>query len=248
MVVQAASPSQRVSIHAAREGGDGEPSGDSNACNWFQSTPPARAATRPHGSCRGSRLVSIHAAREGGDGATTCKVAGGQCFNPRRPRGRRHLPKMYGTPAYQFQSTPPARAATPRFDGLRHGRAGFNPRRPRGRRPPQDALTMVPLPFQSTPPARAATSRTRRISLPTYMFQSTPPARAATLPQRLHQRAFHRFNPRRPRGRRQPRTSRSHWRIYVSIHAAREGGDVVSFWSRDAARLFQSTPPARAAT
>ena len=100
--------------------------------------------------------------------------------------------------------------------------------------------------FQSTPPARAATSYPGTGVSPS-LFQSTPPARAAT--------------------RNIPCSSCTRT---VSIHAAREGGDVVG--AVDATGLFcfnprrprgrrldlaingttvpvfQSTPPARAAT
>ena len=89
----------------------------------FQSTPPARAATREF------RIVSYII----------------NCFNPRRPRGRR-------------------RAATPAPRRLPR----FNPRRPRGRRPKDVGSVPVSSQFQSTPPARAATRPEwpRRVRLP----------------------------------------------------------------------------------
>src|ERR1039458_5073630 len=124
-----------VSSHAAREGGD--------------------VLLRPHrGGCR----VSIHAAREGGDRKTWAACPCLPSFNPRRPRGRRRAatpaprrlprfnprrprgrrPKDVGSVpvSSQFQSTPPARAATCCYA-----------------RPAEAAA------FQSTPPARAATER-----------------------------------------------------------------------------------------
>ena len=58
---------------------------------------------------------------------------------------------------YGFQSTPPARGATPRPDRCIRPAQYFNPRPPRGgRRPPCLTPTMTPT-FQSTPPARGAT-------------------------------------------------------------------------------------------
>src|ERR1022692_2514447 len=85
---------------------------------------------------------------------------------------------------------------------------GFNPRRPRGRRHAKGAYAKQQITFQSTPPARAATSG----SSPTPyagLFQSTPPARAATCAKgtSLHDPP-------------------------VSIHAAREGGDLTRVYSR----------------
>ena len=56
-------------------------------------------------------------------------------------------------------------------------------------------------------------------------FQSTPPARAAT-----HHPAHHAAP------------------LLVSIHAAREGGDMSNPITRHPSAKFQSTPPARAAT
>src|ERR1017187_2617071 len=55
------------------------------------------------------------------------------------------------------------------------------------------------------------------------------------------------FNPPRPGGRRQDR-NRHRLAVLVSIHAAREGGDTSATSATIEAALFQSTPPARAAT
>src|ERR1039458_8304859 len=78
----------------------------------FQSTPPARAATRAlHPYCQ-CAYVSIHAAREGGDICLACGARDKQSFNPRRPRGRRRCDNVGGSGGSVFQSTPPARAAT----------------------------------------------------------------------------------------------------------------------------------------
>ena len=56
-------------------------------------------------------------------------------------------------------------------------------------------------------------------------FQSTPPARGATVC-----------------------VIRAPPQTQISIHAPREGGDVVCLQQTSAIRLFQSTPPARGAT
>ena len=102
-----------ISIHAPREGGDllyHVPNGGSRK---FQSTPPARGATKSGAEFTVKCDISIHAPREGGD-----------------LRGS-------GTPwaSLIFQSTPPARGATyPRSRRL-WARWYFNPRPPRGGRP-----------------------------------------------------------------------------------------------------------------
>ena len=56
-----------ISIHAAREGGDGLSGYFALLCLEFQSTPPVKAATLQQSGCPQSAAISIHAAREGGD-------------------------------------------------------------------------------------------------------------------------------------------------------------------------------------
>ena len=125
----------------------------------FQSTPPARGATsRPvRRSCsaayfnprppRGGRLKQVM--------LMCSKVFD---FNPRPPRGGRHLYVYLPRTPQTFQSTPPARGATP-----------------------AEVVFPVRCTFQSTPPARGATiTFSRTVWIPS--FQSTPPARGATAP------------------------------------------------------------------
>ena len=80
-----------ISIHAPREGGDGDGAG-----------------------LRGRRRISIHAPREGGDTGDAHADRVVRNFNPRPPRGGR-LPAntLDGEWMPKFQSTPPARGATP---------------------------------------------------------------------------------------------------------------------------------------
>ena len=79
--------------------------------------------------------ISIHAPREGGD-FWPAWVSGSICdFNPRPPRGGRQRKNDQSTRANIFQSTPPARGATPIV-----------------------GLWLMLLIFQSTPPARGATN------------------------------------------------------------------------------------------
>ena len=145
-----------ISIHAPREGGDCTISPSSQVISSFQSTPPARGATKIQHSCLPAVLISIHAPREGGDGAGGNGRSSGSDFNPRPPRGGRRR-RGAGLPLRRrFQSTPPARGATNRSrcscyppdisihapreggDGRRRRvpRRGedFNPRPPRGGR------------------------------------------------------------------------------------------------------------------
>ena len=143
----------------------------------FQSTHPARGATSCPRSCklracisihapregcdrrdlpeRGHKGISIHAPREGCDHTGMCSRRQLQDFNPRTPRGvRRSQCRQRRRSNSPFQSTHPARGATPqRPPGLCHTpisihapREGcddwrrrswttglnFNPRTPRG--------------------------------------------------------------------------------------------------------------------
>ena len=234
-----------VSIHAAHAGGD----------------PRAPVVA----------LVSIHAAHAGGDASSCALRCIADCFNPRRPRGRRQRPGAI----------------------VQRRRRRFNPRRPRGRRllpthvhsrrravsihaahaggdAPCRCLNPPLHVFQSTPPTRAATytAPALRASL---MFQSTPPTRAATASCQLQLWiacvSIHAAHEGGDDTRPHEATCPEHVSIHaaheggdrstialittlagVSIHAAHEGGDA-RWRDRLALRtLFQSTPPARAAT
>ena len=59
-----------ISIHAAREGGDGGCMVRNKNTRGFQSTPPVKAATPLAFKLRVRLEISIHAAREGGDGSS----------------------------------------------------------------------------------------------------------------------------------------------------------------------------------
>ena len=57
-----------ISIHAAREGGDVIKNEEYTNAAIFQSTPPVKAATTGSAPRATLTRISIHAAREGGDG------------------------------------------------------------------------------------------------------------------------------------------------------------------------------------
>ncbi len=79
----------------------------------FQSTRPARGAT--HKSCKRAIAddVSIHAPRAGRDRAQLRYGRSAGRFNPRAPRGARQITTAQGGRSFRFQSTRPARGATP---------------------------------------------------------------------------------------------------------------------------------------
>ena len=124
-----------ISIHASLAGGDKSLLRRQGRHAGFQSTPPSREATVAQRFARETGLFqSTPPSRE----ATSASAAGFSApphFNPRLPRGRRHLADLLADQKPVFQSTPPSREATPI---PAHGQAPgkhFNPRLPRGRRP-----------------------------------------------------------------------------------------------------------------
>ena len=167
----------------------------------FQSAPPVWAATVYDTGRTGSKGVSIRAARVGGDHAGNPVVIFSRGFNPRRPCGRRHRSHKLSQQLKLFQSAPPVWAATIAV-GVGASRVSFNPRRPCGRRLVLVGSSIRQSQFQSAPPVWAATLKAETSTLE-RLFQSAPPVWAATgkFPLRF-------------------------LRPYVSIRAARVGGDV----------------------
>ena len=147
----------------------------------FQSTLPARGATRTiKKSCK-NIWISIHAPRTGSDRCNHYAGNAGKYFNPRSPHGERLIDALTAQRIEAFQSTLPARGATllcyhfsrrkgisihaPRTgsdNGASRGtdKAGnFNPRSPHGERHAVERFYALSPAFQSTLPARGATPR-----------------------------------------------------------------------------------------
>ena len=216
---------RRISIHAPRTGSDSAASnGHPPGCHFnprsphgerrvpprvaaadsgeFQSTLPARGATRFTLVNPPQLAISIHAPRTGSD-LSFCDFSPAQArFQSTLPaRGatfqRRNLPNLL-----KFQSTLPARGATLWFCRVSAHTCNFNPRSPHGERPaqhpdsprgghfnPRSPHGERPRPtmtaarsrrFQSTLPARGATTGKGRKRPRKRKFQSTLPARGAT--------------------------------------------------------------------
>ena len=217
-----------ISIHAPREGCDHIQKLLAHGRSLFQSTHPARGATRASNLCNSSALN----------------------FNPRTPRGVRRRYWSESVSSFLFQSTHPARGATEDYETAK-ARVDISIHAPReGCDLPRDSPVELLEPisihapregcdqamldliieakrFQSTHPARGATHGLLRslvqisisihapregcdgsISLrytTCFRFQSTHPARGATwLCRRKRSLPWH-FNPRTPRGVRQER-------------------------------------------
>ncbi len=191
----------------------------------FQSTRPARGATKRKARSLLTLGVSIHAPRAGRDEKCLIAINHSSGVSIHAPRA--------GRDTNEFT--------------LRSSARSFNPRAPRGARRPARANRRAALLFQSTRPARGATGHERRAvpicgpfnpraprgarrcnvfgSYNGLMFQSTRPARGATSSGMGSLSGFTGFNPRAPRGARL---------------CARQMASVPI--------LFQSTRPARGAT
>ena len=150
---------RHVSTHAAREAGDSATTTPSRESSSFQLTPPARAATR----------------------ATMTTAAWRSCFNPHRPRGRRHVAALspvggipvsthaareggdtssmlYFAVAFLFQPTSPVRTAT-RHEAQALGVLPVSTHAAReGGDGRHTALGRCPRELQPTPPVWAATA------------------------------------------------------------------------------------------
>ena len=192
-----------ISIHAPRTGSDPTSSHSSLGIRPFQSTLPARGATRYQAHhqapqrfqstlpARGATIISllhgkaaeisIHAPRTGSDGV----VVGVPCcccvISIHAPRtGSDVFPVPLAPVIKIFQSTLPARGATRGLFVVVLKSRDFNPRSPHGERLAAPQRRMFWQVFQSTLPARGAT-RHAAADVCVAQFQSTLPARGATI-------------------------------------------------------------------
>ena len=219
------SPTQSpISIHAPRTGSDASERACGDRPRKFQSTLPARGATRDGDGGDLMEVISIHAPRTGSDegvnqltirevfqstlparGATlaiTMRTFRACYFNPRSPHGER---RAYHTTCDRVADhfnprSPHGERRQARREEARRRKISIHA--PRTGSDADAALRMAAaMQFQSTLPARGATtSRMRKNCY--FLFQSTLPARGATFPP----------------------CSRRHIRC-ISIHAPRTGSD-----------------------
>ena len=101
----------------------------------------------------------------------------------------------------------------------------FNPRPPRGGRPAPGMPTGTFWVFQSTPPARGATGARKQKDRQLRDFNPRPPRGGRHLIDFVKNLLQGNFNPRPPRGGRRHPAGYVHGKIFISIHAPREGGD-----------------------
>ena len=239
---------ETISIHAPRTGSDHFALETIGVEVQFQSTLPARGATRqfvhslsppsdfnprsPHGERRGYRRAGRRGHRH---------------FNPRSPHGERHAGQLHlDDDANHFNPRSPHGERRRRASGRRR-LCRISIHAPRTGSDPFRIYRTVPdLTFQSTLPARGATYS------PTgepceEVFQSTLPARGATsTPTIVCSGATH-FNPRSPHGERPFRIYRTVPDLtFQSTLPARGATLTATCFVSDTS--FQSTLPARGAT
>ena len=211
----------------------------------FQSTLPAGGATCRRNPPQQPRPISIHAPRGGSDmivgviismfkrfqstlpagGATTCPCPCPICvsdFNPRSPRGERHLKPRYRRKSRIFQSTLPAGGATS-FQWSQTSRFGT---------------------FQSTLPAGGATFPSGTRCLPFVCISIHAPRGGSDTKMDLQYSNPRRyFNPRSPRGERLRLVLLVNRQLDISIHAPRGGSDGTVLPSPSYHRYFNPRSP-----
>ena len=145
-----------------------------------------------------------------------------------------------------FQSTLPARGATPGGSSWSCWPSYFNPRSPRGERQISLARVRTAPTFQSTLPARGATGVVILVQVDVGISIHAPREGSDRAHHRLR-RAESNFNPRSPRGERpRSRMMGYPWTLFQSTLPAR--GATRGATGRPPIGEFQSTLPARGAT
>ena len=173
----------------------------------------------------GCDWISIHALREEGD--MLCRSANSATLNfyPRPPRGGRRVQLVENIVDSEFLSTPSARRATVPSEFAQTQERDFYPRPPRGGRPSTLWSSSCSRYFYPRPPRGGRLVRKVRAKSIDNIFLSTPSARRAT-----------------------PTAPSSITVPSISIHALREEGDMMMFFSCGVETEFLSTPSARRAT
>ena len=171
-------------------------------CRDFNPRSPHGERPKAPEQAQAQEHISIHAPRTGSDCGNNPDV-----YKPsisiHAPRtGSDIHPMQLDVHPHEFQSTLPARGATPSDDSLMAMKAHFNPRSPHGERLTSDNIIHSLCVFQSTLPARGATHWKK----------------SARNPQ-------NHFNPRSPHGERRISGLNGRMVEAISIHAPRTGSD-----------------------
>ena len=240
------------------------------AAKIFQSTLPARGATRAAAARAWNNDISIHAPRTGSDdavsasktsilvfqstlparGATPCERDGeaAAAISIHAPRTGSDRPKMQSGCARQVISIHAPRTGSDSEWQARRVAQTISIHAPR-----TGSDRFVHFNFIRTFDISIHAPRTgsdwlrKKTCEPSTAFQSTLPARGATTRRLTKSNVYPHFNPRSPHGERPPCCSCSRPRA-ISIHAPRTGSDGSFCQSCHVIFVFQSTLPARGAT
>ena len=189
----------------------------------FQSTHPSRGATLNAMRCLHKERVSIHAPLAGCDSADFDQLLCLQSFNPRTPRGVRHIYSEYYILFGVFQSTHPSRGATIS---------------------PQQAAGYMAVSIHA--PLAGCDQNFVYVALQVLCFNPRTP-RGVRPSYRCYVGWVRSFNPRTPRG---VRLLLANWlfeqKEFQSTHPSRGATGIQHFSA--ASREFQSTHPSRGAT
>ena len=147
----------------------------------FQSTPPARGATVFMAALLTTLGISIHAPREGGDLMILRRGSRHiSDFNPRPPRGGRPPRALATKLGIRISIHAPREGGDSAAYPVPWNKyISIHAPREGGDTSPYGKISYTKL-FQSTPPARGATEKDINITYQELEFQSTPPARGAT--------------------------------------------------------------------
>ena len=212
--------SDYISIHTPREGSDHMQSCKNKPDHAFQSTLPARGATRSsnllHSFGVNFNPHSPRGERPKGQIPTWIRFD----FNPHSPRGER-LPLSYSEGEWEEISIHTPREGSDLLP-LQHGLPPrhFNPHSPRGERPQIWGMFLFGRLFQSTLPARGATA----VCIP---VRSSNDISIHTPREGSDQRMIHGvqmlgyFNPHSPRGERPQGLMRRPGTVYFNPHSPR---------------------------
>ena len=216
-------PTGAISIHAPRTGSDLTISLLFCACTTFQSTLPARGATRLASGEGKQTGISIHAPRTGSDTDATPSltapwnfnprsphgerrtraevITASADFNPRSPHGERQFLYVCVSERKRFQSTLPARGATTDALPIFSCSGNFNPRSPHGERLISPSVLKIDcVTFQSTLPARGATLRHMQLAFTSNFNPRSPHGERLSSDGAVI--SANNFNPRSPHGER----------------------------------------------
>ena len=214
-----------VSIHAPREGCDLVAPGIRLSRAKFQFTHPGRGATIPRPSACIVAQVSIHAPREGCDRSEHAYYPSHSSFNSRTPGGVRRSGGRLSTKATEFQFTHPGRGAT----SSTH-RSSFSL-----------------YAFQFTHPGRGATRASYALYFATFCFNSRTPG-GVRHGKVVYDYTIDEFQFTHPGRGATHHHRRGQHLAAVSIHAPREGCDLMLHNVSGGSWGFQFTHPGRGAT